>query len=341
MAIDGSDGARVNRVLTTTLDRYSAKISNELARNDGVIGVLGAKGRIKVVDGGERAIETLDVSENSNFAFRSAYSDVPTNRQDSRRQAKYAWATIDGSVVLNDVEAAMNSGSSKIYDLMEAEVNNAYVTMKRQIADALRAATPGDTDPESVLSIVEDNDQASQTGSPGGIDKSTSTYWRNQYSNTSMDLSASTGWESLLAFYLQSCSKGTGLDDQPDFGLTNGTLFAALAAGAGDANRRYLGADQDMLKLGFSNIKIMNASVICDVSVASGDVYFLNTKYLGIQVLRTPSIKTIGTNPQTLPISVRPFMTDPKSLHSVALMYSTFALTCASCQRQGIASNCS
>ena len=49
MAVNGSDAARVNQVLTTTLDRYAPKISNELAKNDGVIEVFGKRGAIKVV----------------------------------------------------------------------------------------------------------------------------------------------------------------------------------------------------------------------------------------------------------------------------------------------------
>lgn len=341
MAVSGADADRINRVLTTTLDRYSPKISNELARNDGVVAVFGARGRIEVVNGGQRAIETLDKSENTNFDFRSIYSDVPTARQDSREEAKYAWATIDGAVTINDVEKAMNQGPTQIHNLLNAEVQNAKNTIVRKVADALRESSPGADEPESVLTIIENNAAASQTGSPGGISKATNTWWRNQYSNTAMDLSSSGGLEALLAFMLQNVSKGNSKNEQPDFGLTTGTLFAALSAGHGDANRRYLGTDATMLKLGFSNIVVMNATIIPDPSISTGDLYLINTNYMGLKVLRTPNMKTIGDNPQTMPVSIRPFMTDPKSLHSISVMSLTFALTCSSCQRQGIATNCS
>jgi hypothetical protein len=153
---------RVNRVLTTTLQRFSPQISNELARNDGVIAVFGAKGRIKVT-GGDQAVETVDYTENTNFAVRSHLSDVPTALQNTREQAKYAWSTASGAVTINDVEKAMNQGESKIYDLLEAEVTNAKNTMSRIIADALRKATPGALDSDSIYSIIEDAAAACQT----------------------------------------------------------------------------------------------------------------------------------------------------------------------------------
>lgn len=342
MSVNSADSARVNRVLTTTLDRYSKTISNELARNDGILQVFGMRKRIKMASGGQRAVETLDVSENSTFAARSHLADVPTGFQNSRREAKYAWATVSGSVTLNDVEAAMNSGQWKIHDLMGAEVGNAKETMKRVLADQLRKAVPGDNDPESIQTLVENSAQASQTGSPGGISRATETYWRNQYSNTAFDLSTAAGYTAFLSFMLQNVKKGSGAIDRPDFGLTPGTIWASLGGGAnGDANRRYFGKNQKLLDLGFDNIVVNGMTVIDDPNITSGDFYLFNTNFMHLQVLQTGNMKDVGRNPQSMPVSIRPFMTDPKSLNKVAVMYITYAFTMSSGQRQGIATNCS
>lgn len=248
MAVSGAN--QVNRVLTTTLDRYSPSISNEIARNDGVVAIFGNRKAIKVVTGGERAIETLDKAENPNFAFRSKYSDVPTARADTRTQAKYAWATIDGAVAINDIEKAMNMGESRIYDLVAAEITNAKRTLIRSIANALRASSPGTADPESVLSMIQDNAKGSQTGSFGEISRTANrTWWENAYSNTSMDLSSVGGIEALYAFILQDIALGSSKSDRPDFGLTSGTLYAAMAAYA-ENNRRWT-QDAKVAELGF------------------------------------------------------------------------------------------
>ena len=340
MPVSAAEADRVNRVLTTTLARYSPKISNEIARNDGVVAVFGLNGRIKVVDGGEMAIETLDTAENPNFDFRPIYSDIPTARADTRKQAKYAWATIDGAVTVNKIEQAMNAGDRAIYSLVESDVDNAKRTIVRKVADALRASAPGASNPESILTLIPDTATASQTTTTGTLSRQTNSWWRSQFSNTAMDLSANGGLEALMAFILQSVSKGTAKLDQPDFGLTTGTLFAALSAGQGDANRRFA-PDDKFLKLGFTNIVVMNATIIPDPSIAAGDLYLINTNSAQLQVLRTPDQTTVGERPQTMPVSVGPFENAINSLHKIALVYLTFALTCSSLQRQGIATNCS
>lgn len=338
MAISGADTALLNRVLTTTLDRYSSTISNEIARNDGVVAVFGADGSIKVKTGGQRAIETIDKGENPNFSWKAYTADVDTDKADTRQQAKYAWAHFSGSVTNSDIERAMNSGDSQIYDMIEADIMNAGRTIIRGVADALRAASPGAYEPESVLSIIQDAAVASQTGSVGEIARN-QTYWFNQYSNTSMDLSANSGYEALTAFMVQSCAKGTSKMEKPNFGLTNGTLFAALLAQA-ENNRRFT-SDAKMAELGFDSVVVNGMRIIADPAFTAGDLYLINTRHMFIQVLKTPNMKNVGERPQSIPISTEPFRRPYNNLHTVSLMHVTMALTCSSLQRQGIATNCS
>ena len=337
MAVNGADSARVNAILTTTLDRYSPQISNEIARNDGVITVFAKNGRI-IVSGGERAIETLDTSENPNFGFRSRYTDVPIARADTRQQAKFAWATIDGAVTINDVDKMMNMGEAQIYSLVAADVNNAKNTMVRQVADALRASSPGASDPESVLSTIQDAAKGSQTGSLGELSRTSNSFWRNEYSNTSMDLSGA-NLEVLIAFIIQEVSKGTAKIDKPNFGLLNGTLYAALAYQAHQYKR--WGEDATLAKMGFDNIIVEGVTMIADPSITAGDLYLINTNHMKIQCLKSPNAQNIGEALQSIPVTVNAFQRAINSLHSVSLMHSTFALTCSSLQRQGIATNCS
>lgn len=343
MAISGSDTSLENRVLTTTLQRYGSAISNEIKRNDSVVEIFGAKERIEVVTGGNRAFEILDTQENPNFAFRSMYANSAKQRSETRLTAKYGWATIDGIVALNRVEQAMNAGSSKIFDIAEADITNAKNTIIRKIADALRATTPGANDPESVLTIIPDTALASQTTSTGELSRSTySSFWRSQYDATAMVLSTAAGLASLEGFYLQSIAKSsTSKKEMPDFGLTNGTLYAVLSATFGDALKRNGTGSVDNLALGVDGIKIFNALVVADPAMAAGDIRFINTNYMKLQVLRMPGMENIGDKPQSLPFVFDPFVEDDESPNKTAFGILVFALTCSSLMRQGIATTCS
>lgn len=341
MAVPGSDAAKVNRVLTTTLDAYINKvIVNDLARNDAIVGMFGANGRIRVQTGGERAIYTIDDVENPNFGWRDKLTDIPTSQNDSRKQAKYAFATLDGMVVISDIEAAMNAGDSKIYDLVEAELTNAKNTIIRQIADALRATTPTNSMPESIVTLIPNTAQASQTTTTGELSRTTTPNWKSQYTATAMTLNTAQGLQDLMGFYLGSCSKGNSKNERPDFGLTTATLFAALSAGHGDALRRYQ-PNSKMLELGFNNIQVFDATIVFDPSMAAHQLRFINTNYCELVVLRTPSQQNVGERPNSLPISVKPFQDAFNSLKRGSVLYTTMALTTSSLQRQGIANNCS
>ena len=90
----------------------------------------------------------------------------------------------------------------------------------------------------------------------------------------------------------------------------------------------------------FSNIVVDSATIISDPQITAGDLYLINTNFTNLKVLKTPHMKNaVGESPQTMPVSIRPFMTDPKSFHSIGLMYITYAFTTASSQRNGIATN--
>jgi len=162
--------------------------------------------------------------------------------------------------------------------------------------------------------------------------------WQNQYSNTAMDLTSAAGLKELESFYWTSVAKGSALQEQPDFGLCNPSEFASLSA-AHDMLRRHV--NEDMLKLGFTNIKVLNMTMIPDPAISDGDIYMINTNYCRLQVLRSPQLKTVGDTPQTLPITIGPMQNDIDTFNKVQLWRITFNLTTCSLQRQGLVDNAS
>lgn len=154
-----------------------------------------------------------------------------------------------------------------------------------------------------------------------------------------MDLSSVGGYEILQAFILQDVAKGSSKLDRPDFGLTTGTIYAALASQGENVRRRT--EDAIVAKFGFSNIIVDGVTIVADPSMPAGDLFLINTNGMGIQVLRTPGIREVQNNDglQRVPISIRPFMNAYNSLHRASVMHVTLALVTSSLQRQGIATD--
>jgi hypothetical protein len=326
---------RNDRITAFVIEKATALISNEIKKNDGIVAIFGAKNRIKIQSGGDLFEERVQYQENSNTGWRDKFAQIPTAQQSNWLTMKYGQANISGSVVLNEIEEAQNASSDyQISNMLTALVTNANDTVVNQVAAALRAVTPGALEPNSVVNMIEAAAFGAQTTTTGGQARSTyPLWWQNQYSATAADTAAQAGLTQIEKFYWQNVAKGSSLKEQPDFGLTTGTLFASLSSYQDTLRRGNY--ESTLAKMGFSTLKILNAEIIADPSVPSGTLFLLNTNYLRLQVLRTKNMTQIGETSESIPLTTKPMQDDIDTLNRVQLFYAVMNLTTNSLQRQG------
>ena len=186
---------------------------------------------------------------------------------------------------------------------------------------------------------------ASQTATTAGISRADNSWWRNQYSNTSIDISTEAGRASLYSLVYSLCVRGNTKADEPDFGIAATLVLADLGAG-GDTARRGTFADERIYNLGLPNIMFYNAALIRDSSTRfNNKVAFITTRDLKIKVLRPQGVKIDSkmvdenNNLGTLPVAFRPFQHDIDTLNDVAIAYSVFSLVPSLLDTHGLADN--
>ena len=108
------------------------------------------------------------------------------------------------------------------------------------------------------------------TGSDGGIDSSTNTWWRNQQATYVDD----TDIESAFTTVWNACAKGSGATLLPTLMVSDGST-QALFEGTQQANQRYV--DTQELKAGFKILGFKTARYVFS-QYADTDVNFLNPK---------------------------------------------------------------
>src|SRR3990167_2806421 len=137
---------------------------------------------------------------------------------------------ISGSVVINQIERDQVAEGSKwaIGNLMKDKVKQFKSTWVRTNADALRQATPGANDPYTLLpsgtsgtinGILSPVAPATAAGTTAGVSRADNSWWRNQYTNSSIDISAEAGRASLYNLSYALCVRGNSKEDEPDFGI--------------------------------------------------------------------------------------------------------------------------
>lgn len=354
-----------NRLQSEAIDNYGTKEAfNGLARLDGSIWFAAQAKIIKEETGGQPDFrERLLYGPNTTIGFRAKGATIASTDDEGFTLVTVPQKTVSGMIVYNQIEVDQVRGNSALaVGLVEDKTRQFSISWPTTIAVSFRQASPGSNDPYTLLgasgegsAILLPQAPASQTAVTGGIARSetaaiggdTVRYWANQYSNTSFDLTSTTGRRGLHLNVYAKCRRGSGMGWSPDFGLCGTVAFASLGAAA-DANRRGSLVGEKALEFGFNAIRFQDALLIEDTSSRfDGKVAFFNSKALKLKYLKgsggvTKDMLDAENNLKGLPIFWKhKGLSDWDTLRTNWVGYCTMNWVPLSLQDHGLADNCS
>lgn len=270
----------VTDIVTATLESRSKVIADNVTKNNALLSYLKKSGNIKTVSGGSQINQELSFAENGNFGWYSGYDLLPVAAQDVITSAVFNLKQAACPVVISGLEQLQNSGKEAVLDLLESRMSVAEATMANKISEGIYSDGTGSGGKtiDGLQKLLKALAPASQTGSLGGIDRATWSFWRNQF-------------------------KAAGTDTGNTFLGDMNSLWASCVRGAdrtrliiADTNywNRYVNALQNILRVmtdqtggadaGFPSVKFMDADVILDGGLGgfmvTNQAYFINPKYL-------------------------------------------------------------
>lgn len=153
----------------------------------------------------------------------NGHDDLPTTEPDIVQAAFVPWAYFATPVVIafdNEMESRQAAFAEA---LLEKKMSNAMKSIKNDMDIALQSARTG----KACLGIQDTVRSTVTSGTLGGIDLATNTWYRNQAYTTSTDFDAYsapyyTGYTALNTLW-NNCSDG---EDMPDMHLTTLTFYA-------------------------------------------------------------------------------------------------------------------
>ncbi len=265
----------VSDILATTIESRSRQIADNVTKNNIVLAKLSQRGRIKTFSGGSKIYQELSFAENSNFGWYSGYDLLPVGVSDVISAAEYTIKQSAAPVTISGLEQLQNAGRERMIDLMESRLEVAESTMANGCSAGLYADGTGYSGKEidGLNAAVPVNPA---TGTYGGIDRATWTFWRNQ--TQSATLTAANIQENMNALW----AKLVRGNDRPDLILFDNNLWALYIASL-QAQQRF--QEPTVGNLGFPTLKYMGD---CDVALDGGiggfcplnTGFFLNTKYI-------------------------------------------------------------
>jgi len=269
----------VSDIVATTIQSRSRQIADNVTKNNALLAKLNQRGNVKTISGGNTILQELSFAENANAGFYSGYDLLPVAAQDVISAAEYNIKQLACPVVISGLEMLQNAGKEQFIDLLEARLNVAESTMMNKLAQSVYSDGTGSGGKEITgLNAAVPSDPT--TGTYGGIDRATWTFWRSKLYDFSVQgvTPSATTIQAAMNTLWGNTVRGA---DRPDL-IVLDTVYWSYYMGSLQAIQRF--TDPNSANLGFPTVKFMDADVVLDGGIGgycpASTGFFLNTKYL-------------------------------------------------------------
>ena len=270
----------LSEIVTTTLRNRSGKLADNVTNNNALLNRLNKKGNVKPVDGGRTIVQELDYQENGTFKRYSGYETLDISPSEVFSAAEFDWKQGATSVSISGLEELQNSGSERVIDLLESRIKNAERTMANNVSNDLYSdgTASGGKQIGGLQHIIAD---APSTGTVGGINRATYSFWRNYAYDSTTDGGAAATSALIQGYMNQVWLNITRGSDRPDLIVADNNYFKLYLESLQSIQRI---ASDDMASAGFTSLKYMDADVVFDGGYGgdapANHMYFINTDYL-------------------------------------------------------------
>jgi|ERR1700741_4381302 len=307
-------------ILGTSLFNYRRTLTDNISKSNPFFYKIKENGMYTDEDGGV-AIQIPLLYGLSQADTYSGYDVLNTDPTDGITNAFFDWSQMAVPISISRLEERQNAQSHRMVKLLETKMMQAETGIKEFFAkqllqgNALKGGSTNIYDPYvsirngsygiDPLPKLIANDPTSSSVQPtvGNINQSTSSWWRNQVTTSSLTTSSSPTAFLLEADHLyNNCSKGSG--GPPDLILTDQRTFEMWRAAYYDKYRRTADSDKNYP---FENFRFNRATVMWDefmpdvysnsTTITYGAAYFINTKNCSVvydkesNFINTPFVK--------------------------------------------------
>jgi hypothetical protein len=287
----------VTDIVATTIQNRSRQIADNVTKNNAASMKLNQRGNIKTFSGGNTIMQELSFAQNANGGWYSGYDLLPVAAQDVISAAEFSIKQLACPIIMSGLEGLQNAGREQFIDLMESRINVAESTMANLLAGGIYADGTGSGGKE-LTGLNAAVPTANTTGTYGGIDRATWTFWQTQLmSSANLATPAPASPLNIQELMNSMWVKLVRGSDRPDLIILDNVFWSYYLASLQD-NQRFTQAETG--NLGFPSIKYMDCDVVLDGGIGGfcpvKTGFFLNTKYLFLRPHSARNMTTLSPN---------------------------------------------
>lgn len=261
----------LDNLYTTTWQNMKGQVSDNIFDATPFWFWLKNKGKLETQSGGRFLTEPLRYAKSDNVAWVTRGSTVTLDDKEFLTIANYEWRYLVDSIVRFGVDDQKNRSKNMIINLMNAKLANSQDSLVDQLEEALMAAQTGNVI-NGLQTLVAD---APSTGTVGGINSATYSWWRNQSTNMTSESFAVYGINRMRTL-LNNCSNNLG-NDMPDIIVSGQTPYEYYEDSVEEQKRI---VNKTLGDAGFESIQFKGIPMVWSPQTAATRMYFLNTRFL-------------------------------------------------------------
>jgi hypothetical protein len=324
--------ANLSDKIATTIDFRTGTLADNATNNNALLFKLKQRGNVKTVSGGVSIYQELMYNDAStiNANSYSGFDVIDITPNSPISAAEYAIKQYAAAVTIDGLTQLQNSGKEQIIDLLEGRIAVAEAQLMNKISTGVYSDGTGNggkdiTGLSAAISVTP------TSGTYGGINRATWSFWRNAAFDASADGGAATTSANIQSYMNRLAVQLVRGSDRPDM-IVAGNNKYRLYLESLQAIQRISSADS-AAGAGFTSLKYFGAGFNCDVFLDGGiggalntdTMYFINTKYLFFRPHRDRNFVSIGGDRQSVNQDA-----------TVKLMGWAGNLTCSGAQFQGV-----
>ena len=242
---------------------------------------------MQMVDGGGKEIQVILESSTGTAEAFDGYDPLSKSPVDPFESAFYKRRYYAVPIVLDDTTNWENSGEEQIFDLLDALGSNALNSLLKAINEDLLGAQTGKT-----MLGYQDIIADAGTGTVGGINSSTSSFWQNQKYTTAKTFTDQNNnvFDGFLAWntLMDDCRKQGGRNNALVTTYSIAAAYRTALASTGYAETR-LSSVKGVNGAEFPSY--MGAELVADNDCASLHTYAVDTDAIKLRVMKQANFK--------------------------------------------------
>jgi len=275
-------------LLTTTLANYRNTLYDNIFDNypllswlNGKLGTAMRGASVKrVIGGGESIVEQLLYEVNSTAKYYAGAEVLDTTLQDGMTIARYNWKQASSSIGITGLERRSNMGEEQLINLLQAKATQAEKSLQSVLSEGAWSDGTGFGGKQltGLQAIVD------ATATVGGLAPGTFAWWA-AYEKGSAGSFAANGLAEMRTAY----NTVTYGNDRPDAIFTDQNVFEYYEKSV-QPQERFV--NTQAADAGFMNLSFKSVPILWDRDCPSGEMYFLNSKYINLVVHRDADMAT-------------------------------------------------